>query len=119
MWVLDILNLNRRKLNHHEQVYSQESIPEAAYLEQELGDAGNAAAFASQPKLCDCAEGRKGPWRQAARRGRLGCRPFNRMKPNPLLLRTGRQRRASATIIAARRRTTRWAAQIERAASRS
>ena len=43
MWILDILNLNRRKLNHHEQVSSQESIPEAAYREQELGGAGIAA----------------------------------------------------------------------------
>ena len=26
MWVLDILNLNQRKLNHHEEVYSQIAI---------------------------------------------------------------------------------------------
>ena len=43
MWVLDILNLNRRKLNHHEEAYSQWAIPEIAYREQELGLAAKAA----------------------------------------------------------------------------
>jgi hypothetical protein len=49
MRVLDICNLDQRKLNHHEEVYSQESVPEAPYREQEPGNAGDAAAFASQP----------------------------------------------------------------------
>ena len=49
MRVLDILNLNRRKLNHHEEVYSQGAIPETAYREQELGRAANAAAADGQP----------------------------------------------------------------------
>ena len=43
-----VLNLNRRKLNHHEEVYSRNSIPDDANCEQELDDAGNAAAIASQ-----------------------------------------------------------------------
>ena len=43
MRVLDILNLNRRKLNHHEEVYSQWAIPEIAYREQELGGTARAA----------------------------------------------------------------------------
>ncbi len=34
MWVLDILNLNRRKLNHYEEVYPQGAIPEVADREQ-------------------------------------------------------------------------------------
>ena len=49
MWVLDILNLNRRKLNHHEEVYSQEAIPEAAYREQELGRSARTASADGQP----------------------------------------------------------------------
>ncbi len=49
MRVLDILNLNRRKLNHHEEVYSQDAIPEAASCEQELGGPAVAAAADGQP----------------------------------------------------------------------
>ena len=49
MRVLDILNLNRRKLNHHEQVYSQGAIPEVASREQELGGIEFAAAADGQP----------------------------------------------------------------------
>ena len=33
------------------------------------------------------------------------------LTPNPLLLRTGRERRAGAAIVMARRRTIRWASQ--------
>ena len=49
MRVLDILNLKPRKLNHHEEVYSQEAIPEGASREQELGGIGIAAAADGQP----------------------------------------------------------------------
>src|SRR5450759_2570973 len=48
MRVLDILNLKPRRLNHHEEVYSQGAIPEAANCQQELGGAGYAAAAARQ-----------------------------------------------------------------------
>jgi len=48
MRVLNILNLNRRKLNHHEEVYSQRTISEAASREQELGGAGIPAAVDGQ-----------------------------------------------------------------------
>jgi hypothetical protein len=37
------------------------------------------------------------------------------LTPNPLLLRTGRERRAGAAIVMARRRTTRWVARRRRA----
>src|SRR3972149_10006479 len=49
MRVLDILNLKPRRLNHHEEVYSQEAIPEAASRQQELGRTGCTAAASSQP----------------------------------------------------------------------
>ncbi len=48
MRVLDILNLNRRKLNHHEEVYSQDAIHEAADHEQGLGGAAVSAAADGQ-----------------------------------------------------------------------
>ena len=44
MRVLDVLNLNLRELNHHEEVYSQEAICEAASREQALGVAGCAGS---------------------------------------------------------------------------
>ena len=49
MRVLDILNLKPRKLNHHEEVYSQESVPEATYREQELGRVARTAAAIGEP----------------------------------------------------------------------
>jgi len=49
MRVLNILNLKPRKLNHHEEVYSQGAIPETASRKQELGGVGDAAAAAGQP----------------------------------------------------------------------
>jgi hypothetical protein len=39
----------------------------------------------------------------------MKCPQYGEMGPNPLLLRTGHQRRASAGVISARRRTTRYA----------
>ena len=51
MRVLDVLNLNLRELNHHEEVYSQEAIREAACREQAQGVAGCAASPAGQPAI--------------------------------------------------------------------
>src|SRR5450759_1568655 len=48
MRVLDILNLKPRRLNHHEEVYSQDAISEASNRQQVLGGAGVATHFASQ-----------------------------------------------------------------------
>src|ERR1035437_6069294 len=48
MRVLDILNLNLRELNHHEEVYSQDAISEASNRQQVLGGAGVATPSASQ-----------------------------------------------------------------------
>ena len=52
MRVLNILNLNYRKLNHHEEVYSQGPKPETANRQQdEPSRAGNAAAVDGQSAI--------------------------------------------------------------------
>ena len=43
MWVLDILNLNRKKLNPMKKSTRDAQSPEIAYLEQPLGRAAKAA----------------------------------------------------------------------------